>query len=197
MVDNQFARRLRDQRKASSLTQQQLADRLNVSRKTVSGWETGRSLPDIDTLRRMAAVYRVSLDQLVSNPQQFKSREILMARQSSKIHRFTSSVLTVILAILVAERVTQYATMAAFLLMDVFVFLILGLRILISKYGLKKVDPLKSPIFLSGYVLFTVSAIASAIMYVFKMGFGFQYGLGFSGYLALFNLYLIWRHRAD
>ncbi|EHO47575.1 helix-turn-helix domain-containing protein [Lentilactobacillus kisonensis] len=197
MIDDQLSQQLKAKRIASSLTQQQLADRLNVSRKTVSGWETGRSLPDIDTLRQIARIYKVSLDQLVSDPQQLESKEMMAQPQLSSIHRLTNNILIIILAVLVAERVTQYAIRAAFLYMDVLIVLILGLRIAISKYGIKRVNPLKSPAFLSGYALFTLAAIVGAITYLFNMGFGFQYGIGFSGYLALFNLFLIWHHRNE
>ena len=41
-------------RKSAKLTQEQVAERLNVSRQTVSKWETGESLPDIDNCIALA-----------------------------------------------------------------------------------------------------------------------------------------------
>lgn len=52
-------------RKSAKLTQEQVAERLNVSRQTVAKWETGESLPDIDNCIALAQLYKVSLDDLV------------------------------------------------------------------------------------------------------------------------------------
>ena len=51
-------------RKAKKLTQEQLAEYLNVSSQAVSKWETGASSPDIDMLPRLAVFFQTSLDEL-------------------------------------------------------------------------------------------------------------------------------------
>ena len=53
-------------RKLHGLSQEDLADQLSVSRQTVSKWETGDSLPDIEKSRILADLFEVSLDDLVS-----------------------------------------------------------------------------------------------------------------------------------
>ena len=53
-------------REAAKLTQSQLAERLSVSDKTVSKWETGRGYPDITLLEPIAAALRVSVAELLS-----------------------------------------------------------------------------------------------------------------------------------
>lgn len=52
-------------RKDKDWTQADLAERLNVSNKTVSKWECGRSLPDISLLPSIAAVFGISSDELL------------------------------------------------------------------------------------------------------------------------------------
>ena len=47
---DRFTQNLRRARKAAGLTQQQLADRLHVTRQSVSSWELGRTEPDLQTL---------------------------------------------------------------------------------------------------------------------------------------------------
>ncbi|MFT8661222.1 helix-turn-helix transcriptional regulator, partial [Liquorilactobacillus ghanensis] len=47
-------------RNKKRLTQQQVARMLCVSRKTISGWENSRSLPDINTLVKISNIYEVS-----------------------------------------------------------------------------------------------------------------------------------------
>ncbi len=48
-----------------NLSQEELADKVYVSRQTVSNWETGKNYPDIHSLLLLGALFNVSLDQLV------------------------------------------------------------------------------------------------------------------------------------
>lgn len=56
---------LKKLRKTAKLTQEQVAEQLNVSRQTVTKWESGESLPDIDNCILLAKLYNVTLDDLV------------------------------------------------------------------------------------------------------------------------------------
>ncbi len=56
---------MKELRKESGLTQQQLADQLMISRKSVSRWETGRNLPDLDLLIEIADFFQVGLRELL------------------------------------------------------------------------------------------------------------------------------------
>lgn len=62
-VTGAMIRRLREERK---LTQQQLAEAIRVSDKTVSKWETGRGYPDISLLEPLSAALGISLIELLS-----------------------------------------------------------------------------------------------------------------------------------
>lgn len=57
---------LKELRKEKELTQEQLAETLNVSRRTISRWETGSNMPDLDLLMEMADLYRVDLRELLN-----------------------------------------------------------------------------------------------------------------------------------
>ncbi|MCY7500090.1 helix-turn-helix domain-containing protein [Bacillus pumilus] len=48
------------------LTQQALAEELNISRATYGRYETGDNEPDIDTLRRLAELYKISIEYLIT-----------------------------------------------------------------------------------------------------------------------------------
>lgn len=48
------------------LTQEQLAKKLLVSRKTVSSWENDRSTPNIEMLSKLCSIFEISLDELGS-----------------------------------------------------------------------------------------------------------------------------------
>lgn len=59
------SRNIAKTRKEQGLSQQQLADRLHVTRQTVSSWETGRTLPDVDMLASIAAALGADLNYLI------------------------------------------------------------------------------------------------------------------------------------
>ena len=59
--------RLRSRREAHGLSQETLAGKLHVTRQTVSGWERGRSEPDIASLQSIAEIYGVTIDVLLDN----------------------------------------------------------------------------------------------------------------------------------
>lgn len=65
---------LKELRKEKGLTQEQLAEKLNVSRRTVSRWETGNNLLDLDVLIEMADYYEVDLRELLDGER--KSEEM-------------------------------------------------------------------------------------------------------------------------
>ena len=48
-----------------ALTQEQLAQKLNVSRQTISSWENNRNLPDLQMVVQIAQTFNLSLDQLI------------------------------------------------------------------------------------------------------------------------------------
>ncbi|AEB29890.1 putative transcriptional regulator (Xre family); skin element [Carnobacterium sp. 17-4] len=56
---------LKQKRKELKLTQEQVAQKIFVSQKSVSNWETGKTFPDIYSLIRLAQLYDLSLDNLL------------------------------------------------------------------------------------------------------------------------------------
>lgn len=62
-------------RKANGLTQQQVADKLNVSNKTVSKWECDEGYPEISILPAIAELYSVSVDELLRGEKMFKETD--------------------------------------------------------------------------------------------------------------------------
>ena len=52
-------------RKKSGLSQEAVAEKLGVSRQTISKWDTDETLPDIRQAKRLAVLYGLSLDELI------------------------------------------------------------------------------------------------------------------------------------
>ena len=63
-------------RGAQGLSQDALAEKIFVTRQTVSNWETGKSYPDIHSLLLLSSVFNVSLDQLVKEDIEAMKKEI-------------------------------------------------------------------------------------------------------------------------
>ena len=57
-------------RKQNNLSQEQLAEQLNVARQTVSKWELGETTPEMDKLIKMSEIFKISLDELMKEETQ-------------------------------------------------------------------------------------------------------------------------------
>lgn len=64
----EIANRLVELRKKSGLSQEELADKLGLSRQAVSKWERAESSPDTDNLICLAKLYNISLDEILKTP---------------------------------------------------------------------------------------------------------------------------------
>lgn len=62
-----LAENLKATRKQAGLSQEQLAEKLGVSRQAVTKWETGAGIPDIENIRAISALLDISIDDLLSN----------------------------------------------------------------------------------------------------------------------------------
>ncbi len=60
-----FSEQIKDLRTREKLTQEQFAEKLNITRQAVSNWENDRNLPDIEMLILIAQNFHISLDELI------------------------------------------------------------------------------------------------------------------------------------
>ena len=89
----EFHEKLQELRKSRSLTQEELAEALFVSRTAVSKWESGREYPGIDSLKEIARFFSVTVDELIC------PEEIISAAENEK-KDFISRYLTLICGVL-------------------------------------------------------------------------------------------------
>ena len=62
-----FAEKLKFIRKQAGMSQEQLAEKLGVSRQAVTKWETDAGIPDIENMMAISALFDISIDELLSN----------------------------------------------------------------------------------------------------------------------------------
>ena len=73
-LKNIVAKNLVDLRKNAGFTQIEIAEKLNYSDKAVSKWERGESLPDVETIKKLADLYGVSVDALLREQKDITKR---------------------------------------------------------------------------------------------------------------------------
>ena len=61
----EFSEKLQELRKSRSMTQEELAEALFVSRTAISKWESGRGYPSIDSLKEISRYFSVTIDELI------------------------------------------------------------------------------------------------------------------------------------
>lgn len=91
MDQQKIGRFLKELRKERKLTQEELAEKLNVSERTVSRWETGANMPDIRLLVELADFYHVSIPEIIDGErkseemnQETRETAVKMAEYSKK-----------------------------------------------------------------------------------------------------------------
>lgn len=62
-----FNENLKYLRKQSGLTQEQLAEKLNVSRQAVTKWESGQAMPDVENIKEISYLFSVTVDTLIGD----------------------------------------------------------------------------------------------------------------------------------
>ena len=85
--------KLQELRKQRGLTQEELAQRLYVSRTAVSKWESGRGYPNIDSLKAIAGVFSVTVDELLSGDELLILAEADNKEKEKRIHNLVFGLL--------------------------------------------------------------------------------------------------------
>lgn len=82
---------LQQLRKEKGLTQEQLAEMTGVARRTVSRWETGNNLPDLDILIKLSDLYAVDLRELLDGERKDKSMDKEMEETVLKVAEYSNA----------------------------------------------------------------------------------------------------------
>ena len=70
-----FGQKLKEIRKNEGLSQEQLAEKIGVSRQAITKWETGKGMPDIENMMILAEIFKTTLDELVSQSMQQSTKK--------------------------------------------------------------------------------------------------------------------------
>lgn len=76
-----FSEKLQRLRKNKNISQEELAEIMNVSRQAVSKWESGQSIPDIDKLVEISNYFNVSVDNLLKDEKEIIQKDLLETKE--------------------------------------------------------------------------------------------------------------------
>ena len=96
----EFNEKLQELRKSRSLTQEELAEALFVSRTAISKWESGRGYPSIDSLREISRYFSVTIDDLICSEEMISVAENEKKEFADKSLSLICNAMDILLAIL-------------------------------------------------------------------------------------------------
>ena len=152
---------MKELRKEKGMTQEQAAERLNVSNRTVSRWETGTNMPDISLLLEIADLYGVSIPELIDGERKSEKMNEEVKEVASKMSDYAEAEKTTILKNVTMESLLGVCALAVLMLLELF--------------GVRTYNRLTEMVSLYCQVFVYVSVVmiffhASGLLYKFKRG---------------------------
>lgn len=131
----ELSTQIKKYRRALNLSQEKLAEKVYVTRQTISNWENGKSYPDIHSLLLLSSLFHVSLDQLIKGDLE-TMKEIINEQEVKKFNHY-SSIYTVHLVLLLLSAVPL------FMWLERYAFIPFGILFAITMLWALKVEKLK------------------------------------------------------
>ena len=177
---------LKELRKEKGLTQEQLAEQFNVSRRSVSRWETGSNLPDLSILVELAEFYDVDIKEIIDGARKsemmneevkevaFKMADYAVEQKSRFLIwiRRISLVGVVLMAVILGLQTFNYEAGTGTFLCYVFSVLAFVVMVILSLYtnGLLEEDA-KRKKFVKGCKIFILIVGILVLSFIMKFGF--------------------------
>lgn len=79
-----IGKKLLDARKKANLSQEEIAEKLNITRQTVSKWESNETVPNINQVKLLAKIYKISLEELLNYNKVDEEIESIIKKTNTK-----------------------------------------------------------------------------------------------------------------
>lgn len=89
-----FGERLFELRKSKNLSQEDVADKLNVTRQSVSKWETNQSMPDLDKIVPLCDLFEVSTEELLTGNKAIENKEEKKILSKQEVRRKSAEIVS-------------------------------------------------------------------------------------------------------
>ena len=138
----ELGNRIKQHRQEMQLSQEDLAERVYVSRQTISNWETGKSYPDVHSLILLSEIFHVSLDILIKGDIDMM-KEVVRKEETEKWNRYVKFYgLTLVAACLLTVPLTRFLSYWGFI--PLVVFMAIAFYYSIKMRELEKKNDIKS-----------------------------------------------------
>lgn len=131
----ELGKQIKMYRLENKLSQEELADRIYVSRQTISNWENDKSYPDINSLVLLSEVFKVSLDKLIKGDVDVM-KDVIQKEEVDKMNHY-GRIYTIMLIVTVVSAVPL------FMWLGVWALIPWGIIWMVSMYFASKIEKIK------------------------------------------------------
>lgn len=131
----ELGKQIRMYRLENKLSQEELADRIYVSRQTISNWENDKNYPDINSLVLLSEVFKVSLDKLIKGDIEIM-KDVIKKEEVDKMNHY-GRIYTIMFIVTVVSAVPL------FMWLGVWALIPWGIIWMLSMYFASKIEKIK------------------------------------------------------
>ena len=131
----ELGKQIKLHRQEARLSQAELANRVYVSRQTISNWENDKSYPDVNSLVLLSEIFQISLDKLIKGDIEVM-KDVIQKEEIEKMNRYGKAYAVMLIA-------TAVTAVPLFMWLGVWAFIPWGIIWAISLYFALKVEKLK------------------------------------------------------
>lgn len=132
----ELGKQIKKHRQEVQLSQEKLADRVYVSRQTISNWENDKSYPDVNSLVLLSEIFQISLDNLIKGDIEVM-KDVIQKEEIVKMNRY-GKIYTIMLIVTVVSAVPL------FMWLGVWAFIPWGIIWALSMYFAFQVEKVKN-----------------------------------------------------
>ena len=131
----ELGKQIKEHRQEAHLSQEELANRVYVSRQTISNWENDKSYPDVNSLVLLSEIFQISLDNLIKGDIEVM-KDVIQKEEIVKMNRY-GKIYTIMLI------VTAISAVPLFMWLGVWAFIPWGIIWALSMYFAVQVEKVK------------------------------------------------------
>ena len=131
----ELGKQIKMHRQEAHLSQEELANRVYVSRQTISNWENDKSYPDVNSLVLLSEIFQISLDNLIKGDIEVM-KDVIQKEEIEKMNRYGKAYTIMLIA-------TAVSAVPLFMWLGVWAFIPWGIIWAISMYFAFKVEKVK------------------------------------------------------
>ena len=131
----ELGKQIKVYRQEAHLSQEELANRVYVSRQTISNWENDKSYPDVNSLVLLSEIFQISLDKLIKGDIEVM-KDVIQKEEIEKMNRYGKTYAIMLIA-------TAVSAVPLFMWLGLWAFIPWGIIWAISLYFAFKVEKVK------------------------------------------------------